>query len=339
MDSITALYTSVQVPDLVSALFETYRHSIMITLLIIAILNCFFGFHLRKVWGILAGMCLGALISAGICIYIERTGTILYLIVILGAFIMGLLALLLYRVGLFFIGLFLVPFIMSHILPYQKQDNLLFWAFLGILASTLTLVWERETISTVTAIVGGFSTANILMIMRQHNSPLMLLLLGLAFSIGGIFLQFQPWRPRSAWNSDEGRNRDKQRHKRRMKRLKRKKKRQHRKDAKKHGFRRRKEDAVKNRTTTEYTPYTTQPIYQAQLQRRLEPNLPRQDLPEYEPEEYDTPLSDPEDLSAIRQAISKEVADIYQEQQEELDATLDQLLEDEYRHTTRSLRR
>ncbi|MCQ2501832.1 MAG: FUSC family protein [Lachnospiraceae bacterium] len=353
MDSIINLYTTFEVPNLVREVLQGYHRSVLIALLVIAVLNCFFGFHLRKVWGIMAGMCLGAGISAGICIYIQKTGTILYLVVILGAFLMGLLALLLYRVGLFFIGLVLVPFILSKLLPLQQTEHFFFWVLLGLISSSLTLIWERETISTITAIGGGFGAARVLMSLQNHDSLVTLFMAGLAFSIGGIFLQFQPWRSRSAWNSDEERSRDKHRHKRRMKRIRRKKKMQRRMEARKNGTGFPKADShTKKRPTTEYIPYTTQPMYQVRMTKPVTPvSEPLPDMQEFDMQEFDpqtvnltkstAPLADPQDLSEIRKMISKEVSELYQDQQDQrqqLDATLDQLLEEEYRNTTRHLR-
>lgn len=339
MDLTTASYYSVELQELLKTYLASYKQQILVGLLIIAILNCFFGYHLRKLWGILAGMVIGALVSAGICIYIEKTGTILYLAAIAGAFVLGLLALLLYRVGLFFFGTLTVPLVLTRLFPTQKLETLILWIILGLVVSTMALVWEREIISLITAIGGGFGTTRLLMLLRAHNSSLMLFMLGIILSLAGILLQFQPWRSRSAWNSDEGRARDKHRHKRRMKRIRQKQRRQERLEKKKGHKKRSQEETVVTRSTTEYTPYTTRPIYQ---------NRP---LPQKQPIDRDIPLTDPADdetftdssanpdLSNIRQMISKEVSDIYMEKQQDMDQALDELLEKEYRHTTNQLKK
>lgn len=344
MDLTTASYYSVELQELLKTYLANYKQQILIVLLVIAVLNCFFGYHLRKIWGIMAGMVIGALVSAGICIYIEKTGTILYLATIAGAFVLGLLALLLYRVGLFFIGTLTVPVILTRLFPTQKLETLILWIILGLVVSTMALVWEREIISLITAIGGGFGTTRLLMLLRAHNSSLMLFTLGIILSLAGILLQFQPWRSRSAWNSDEGRAMDKHRHKRRMKRIRQKQRRQERLEKKKGHKKKSREETVVTRSTTEYTPYTTRPIYQNRTQSRP--------IPPEQPIDRDIPLTDPTadesftdsasanpDLSDIRQLISKEVSDIYLEKQQDMDQALDELLEKEYRHTTNQLKK
>lgn len=288
MDYIYYLYYAADLLDLAKNYMVQYSQIILTSLLVIALLNCFFGFHLRKLWGILAGFIIGAAVAAGACIYIGKTGPILYLVTILGAFTFGLLALLLYKVGLFFIGSLTVPLLLSRVFPTEELETLLFWIFLGLLVGILTMVWERESVSLITAIGGGFGAAKCLLLLRNHNSLMMLFLIGVTLSMIGILLQFQPWRPRSAWNSDEERARDKQRHNRRMKRIRRKKKRQERIDQRKDA----KNTASASRhsrgnsgplfrrnshgpETSEYTPYTAHPLYQATLSRkRLEDEYP-----------------------------------------------------------------
>ncbi len=310
MDLLINLYYSAGVSDLVTAYLQEYRHLLLLVLLVIALLNCFLGYHFRKLWGILAGMAIGAAISAGVCLYIEKTGAILYIAVTLGAFILGLLALLLYRVGLFFICVFLVPFLFTRLFPAARLENLVLWLLLGIIAGTLTLVKEREVISIITSLGGGFGSAKLLMMLQNHQSFMMLLLVGTALSTAGLLLQFQPWRSRSAWNSDEERVRDRHRHKRRMRRIRKKRRHLQKAQQRKNQKTTPRNWGVPKRETTEYTPYTTRPLYQDG------------------------------DLSHIRRSISRDVSDIYQEQQqdlEEADDALNQLLEQEYQHTTRRL--
>lgn len=352
MDLLYSTLYSEELSVLVSSYLQNYRQLLLLMLLVIALLNCFLGFHFRKLWGILAGMMLGAAAAAGVCLYIKKTGMILYIAVILGAFTLGLLALLLYRVGLFFICVLLVPLILGKLFPAQKLDTVFLWILLGISAGILTLVREREIISTITSLGGGFGSAKLLLMLQEHDSFMILLLAGLALSITGLFLQFQPWRPRSAWNSDEERVRDKHRHKRRMKRIQRKRKLQERKEQKKHIKpsvpRRTPVSGTKTGTAAEYTPYTTHPIYQASLkQRSPDPSAagkttyPEAELPaasDESPKKEPTSPVEP-DLSDIRLSISREVSDIYQEQKKDMDETLNRLLEQEYHTTTRRLDR
>lgn len=346
MDLLYNSLFSAEIPELISDYARNYEQPILVVLLVISLLNCFFGFHLRKLWGTLAGMFIGAALSFAICIYLNKTSAIMYIVTLLGAFTVGLLGLLLYHAGLFFIGTLLVPLLLSRIFTVPKLETLFLWILLGIIASTLTLIWERETISTITAVAGGFGATICLMRFQHHFSYVMIIMVGTTLSLAGLLLQFQPWRSRSSWNSDEERARDKHRHKRRMKRIKKKKRNQERMEQKQNGNHSRKHRTAKNRETTEYTPYTTHPIYQASLREKQKLQNSQEHSTDTQSDSSHTtaPPSGEQsyvnpDLSDIRQLISKEVSGIYLEKQQEMDKALDQLLEKEYQSTARHKKR
>ncbi len=346
------MYTSFDIQDLISTYFQEYQKVFLMVLLAIALLNCFFGFHLRKLWGILAGMLLGAIASAAVCLYINKTGMIMYIVIIMGAFILGILALLLYKVGLFFLCVILVPYIFGKIFPAQTLDSMILLIILGVITGVLALVRERDVISILTALGGGFGAARVLLLILDHESATVLLLIGLVLSIAGLFVQFQPWRSRSAWNSDEEKVRDRLRHKRRMRRIRKKRRQQELAEQRRTGRKPARKHSSSRKTATEYTPYTTtRPLghHTEEEQPSVADSIPRFDrgysdgTADFEP--LDSPAVSPSDrrggnyspdLSDIRQNISREVQDIYQEQQD-MDDRLNRILEQDYRHTAGEL--
>ncbi|MDO4489891.1 MAG: hypothetical protein Q4B85_02280 [Lachnospiraceae bacterium] len=342
MSSLYSTFYAYEIPELARAFLENQQHTILIAAAVVALLNCFFGYHLRKVWGVLAGILIGFFLSAGICIYLDKTGTILFLASSLGAFTLGLLAFLLYRVGLFFICVLMVPMFLSRLFPVHRTETVLFWVLLGLITGILTLVWEREIISTVTAVGGGFAAAKCLILLEEHNSLLTLFLVGMVLSLTGIMLQFQPWRSRSSWNSDEERARDKHRHRRRMKRLKKKQRSQMRQEQK-NGIHTVVPRPAQKKISTEYTPYSTRELYRrtadisAPLHQEFSDASSKNPGTETDSAPRMTAVGP--DLSEVRQAISQEVSDIYQEQQAQMDAALNQLLEQEYLNTTKNLKK
>ncbi|MDO4616038.1 MAG: hypothetical protein Q4B03_01115 [Lachnospiraceae bacterium] len=358
MESLYSIYQSFDISGTVSTYYPEYRHTLLIILLVIALLNCFFGYYLRKLWGILAGMLIGALIAATACIYLGRSGLILYIVTGLGAFILGLLALLLYKIGLFFLCLVLVPYIFSRLFPAPTLESVVLWIILGAVAGILTLVRERDVISILTAVGGGFGSGMVILMLWEHESTSLLVLFGIALSVFGLFLQFQLWRSRSDWNSDEERTRDKLRHKRRMRRIRnRRKRKEQAAQRKKHADHRRSGSAPR-RTTSEYTPLNTRPIGQRSAKQQgtagserfrsyghdffesareetdigstgTIPAVPR-------PADPDEPKHFTADLSDVRQSISREVSDIFLEQQE-LDEKMNRILEQDLHDSTRKL--
>ena len=78
-----------------------YGPIILWTGFIIALLNCFFGYTLRKIWGTLLGILIGGAIGVGGAIYFHQSFQIILIAGAIGAFFGGTTALALYRVGLF----------------------------------------------------------------------------------------------------------------------------------------------------------------------------------------------------------------------------------------------
>ena len=79
----------------------------------IAFLNCFMGYRLRKVWGCILGILIGGAAGGGAGYFILEDKMMALLCAAGGALILGLLAWLLYKFGIFFMCTGLVYFLVS----------------------------------------------------------------------------------------------------------------------------------------------------------------------------------------------------------------------------------
>lgn len=275
--------------------------------LVFSLLNCFFGFRLRKLWSVIAGFLAGAALGMGFCVYFAVTRPLFLLLAIGGGGLLcGLLAFFLYRLGLFFMCAGATVFVLYRLMTPSDTVVLAVCLALGAVVGFLALARERLTISLATAIGGGWGTAEFLLLLLHRDSPILLILLTLVLAFLGILAQLKPWKSRDYWDEKDAAYRKERRMERRKK--KRKEKRKKRAEKKK----RRKE---KNLSSPSQTPRRAQPeppkASQPEPPRASRPDLSPAPLPADPPSDGGNPL----DLSDVRQQLSREVSEIYQEEQ------------------------
>ena len=73
MDNLAVIYELARQLGLIDLFFDIYGRYIWTAGLIIALLNCFFGYKLRKLWSVLAGFLLGAFAGLCICAYLQQS--------------------------------------------------------------------------------------------------------------------------------------------------------------------------------------------------------------------------------------------------------------------------
>ena len=101
--SIDTLYALLDRFDTLKNLLAKYGTFLIIAAAIFALLNCFFGYALRKVWSVLLGFAIGASGGMLLASYTEQSRNMTLGVTLGLGFIFGLLALLLYRIGTFFL--------------------------------------------------------------------------------------------------------------------------------------------------------------------------------------------------------------------------------------------
>ncbi len=141
---------------------QNYGTLLAIPGLALSLLNCFFGFRLRKFWSAAAGFLAGAAAGLWICLHFDLSSAALTLLAALaGGLLCGAAAFLLYRAGLFLLCSGLTVFVAVRLLRPETAAALWICLLSGILVGILALLRERLTVSLATAIGGGLGIRGI----------------------------------------------------------------------------------------------------------------------------------------------------------------------------------
>ena len=130
--------------------------------LFFSLLNCFFGYRLRKLWNVIAGFLAGTAAGFVLCNYFGIASAPLTLLAALGCgLVCAVLAYLLYRLGLFLLCACLTIFVLFRLLNPSTAAVYGICLILGAVVGIFALLKERLTVSLATAIGGGWALRGI----------------------------------------------------------------------------------------------------------------------------------------------------------------------------------
>ncbi|HJD28463.1 MAG TPA: hypothetical protein H9914_05660 [Candidatus Blautia avicola] len=163
---------------------------------VFALLNCFMGYRLRKVWGCLLGLAVGGAGGAGAGYYILNDWMLALAAGAGCALIVCFLAWVFYKLGVFVMCAGLVYFMVINMLDTPSMMTHLVVLVIGIFAGTLALGYERQLVIAITALCGGIGGMGLLLSMAGVDSTAAQLLLGLVLAAFGAFVQSLPYMSR-----------------------------------------------------------------------------------------------------------------------------------------------
>ena len=217
MDNLAVIYELARQLGLIDLFFDIYGRYIWTAGLIIALLNCFFGYKLRKLWSVLAGFLLGAFAGLCICAYLQQSAQVALIAALIIGIAFAFLAFLLYRIGLLLLCTGLTAFTLWQLLPLHTGAALIIYIIIGIAVGIFALAKERITVSLATAIGGGWAAAWFLSLLTSMQGALPVVLLTILFSALGILVQLKPWKSKKYWQQeDEQLRRDRKEEKKRQ---------------------------------------------------------------------------------------------------------------------------
>ena len=160
---------------------------------VFALLNCFMGYRLRKVWGCLLGLAVGGAGGAAAGYYILNDWMLALAAGAGCALIVCFLAWVFYKLGVFVMCTGLVYFMVITMLDAPSMMTHLVVLVIGVFAGTLALGYERQLVIAITALCGGIGGMGLLLSMAGVDSTAAQLLLGLVLAAFGAFVQSLPY--------------------------------------------------------------------------------------------------------------------------------------------------
>lgn len=160
---------------------------------VIAVLNCFLGYRLLKLWVTLVGFVIGAVIGYFATVeYVNNIG-IAILTGLLGGMLIGFLAFRVYLLGVFLISFVLV---FSMFLRIQADSETLMLLVLGgglivaLAVGIAAVKFVRPAVIIITGISGGLGAASDFLMLMKDKEPVHVLGAGVILAVSGILVQF-----------------------------------------------------------------------------------------------------------------------------------------------------
>lgn len=168
---------------------------------VFAFLNCFMGYRLRKVWGCILGVLVGAGGGAGAGYYFLHDKMMALVCGAAGALVLGLLAWLLYKFGVFVMCAGLVYLLITSRFGNPTMTQHIIGMVAGIFAGTLALGYERQMVIAITSVCGGIGGIHLVMLMTGRSAGAGELVLGLILAAIGAVVQTVPYMKDKDWES------------------------------------------------------------------------------------------------------------------------------------------
>jgi hypothetical protein len=226
VELLTTVFSLAGQLGLTDLFFQIYGRYIWTAGLILALLNCFFGYRLRKLWSVLAGFLLGAAAGIILCLFSLQPVQVTLAAALISGAVCAVLAFLFYRAGLLLLTAGLTAFALWHFLPLHSNILLAVCLAAGLAAGIFALKKERPVVSLATAIGGGWIGAQCLFLLTGAAGGFLLFLTAAGLSVLGILFQLKPWKGRRYWQEKDKKIRlkEKDRRKHRARRQKKKEK-------------------------------------------------------------------------------------------------------------------
>lgn len=171
---------------------QQYATGIMLVSLVFALLNCFMGYRLRKVWGSLLGLFAGAAAGAGATYYFFGTEYMLAA-ALAGAVVVSIIAWIFYKLGIFLLCAGLVYLLTGSFFTNLDGTSRLVCLIVALFAATMAIGYERIMIIGITGICGGIGAVTALFSLTGMEKSLGTWILGLILAGLGIAFQAGPY--------------------------------------------------------------------------------------------------------------------------------------------------
>lgn len=206
MNELSTVYTLLDKLGLLDEFYNTYGPYILKAALAFALLNCFFGYKLRKVWSCIFGLLLGVGAGLAAALYLNQPANVALIAAAVGGILFTALAFLLYRIGMFFLCIGVVIMTLFQLFPTPTFSTICGFVVFGVVMGFLAVIKEHNVVICVTAICGGIGSARLIMLLTSNTNSILMVLLAVVLSALGLFLQFKPWKEKEYWEKEEEKN-------------------------------------------------------------------------------------------------------------------------------------
>lgn len=189
-------------------LFGVYQQQFFLIVLVFALLNCFFGYSLRKLWSVIPGFFLGAAAGYAAGTYTNQTTTITLALAVGIGLLTAIIAFVLYRIGLFLLICGLVGFCLWHLINPTDITGYGLIALVSFVIGLICVPFERISVILVTSICGSLTTIRMAYLFKNMDPNMIFWIASAILAAAGILFQFKPWKEADYWEDDDEEERE-----------------------------------------------------------------------------------------------------------------------------------
>lgn len=194
--------------DKVRDVMGVYQQQLLLIVIVFALLNCFFGYALRKLWSVIPGFFLGAAAGYAAGTYTNQTTTITLALAVGTGLLTAIIAFVLYRIGLFLLICGLVGFCLWHLVNPNDITGYGLVALVAFVISLICVPFERISVILVTSICGALTTIRMAYFFKDLDLNMMFWIVSAILAAAGMLFQFKPWKEADYWEDDDEEERE-----------------------------------------------------------------------------------------------------------------------------------
>lgn len=194
--------------DKVRDVMGVYQQQLLLIVIVFALLNCFFGYALRKLWSVIPGFFLGAAAGYAAGTYTNQTTTITLALAVGTGLLTAIIAFVLYRIGLFLLICGLVGFCLWHLVNPNDTTGYGLVALVAFVIGLICVPFERISVILVTSICGALTTIRMAYFFKDLDLNMMFWIVSAILAAAGMLFQFKPWKEADYWEDDDEEERE-----------------------------------------------------------------------------------------------------------------------------------
>lgn len=176
--------------DVIERNWTTIMTAVMAAVVVFAVLNCFWGYQMMRLWMSLIALAVGALAGGIFALRFFSERNTIFIIAVVCGMAVAMLANLVYRLGLIILCGGVVFLTFELLFPVASLGVHMGFVALGIVAGIGAFEFEDVVVTWVTGICGGLATARIICMFLKMENPFIAIVIGAVIAALGIRFQY-----------------------------------------------------------------------------------------------------------------------------------------------------
>lgn len=176
--------------DKIESHLETIMTVLLVGVIVFAVLNCFWGYQMMRLWMSIIGLAIGGLAGglAGLKTFDSKNAV--FITATVCGLLVAMVANLIYRVGLVVLCAGIVFLTFELLFPVASMGVHMGFVALGIVAGIMAFEYEDIVVTWVTGICGGLASVRTLLILIGWDNVFAAIVVGAIVAALGIRFQY-----------------------------------------------------------------------------------------------------------------------------------------------------